>query len=164
MIDLGLIPGDVDRAIGMHLYREFYMHGTGHWLGLDVHDSGVYRDRNGGHRILEPGMCLTVEPGLYVAADRPEVEFTLLDYDLDAWTERRLMMGTEAARALEQEERSAAEKLIHTIPDELLGIGVRIEDDILITPDGHENLTWLVPTDPVKIEHLCAEGSWLHRE
>ncbi len=53
---------------------------------------------------------------------------------------------------------------MHEIPHELLGIGVRIEDDIAITEDGHRNLTSLVPADPDKIEHLCAEGSWLHRE
>ncbi len=68
-----------------------------------------------------------------------------------------------AAKAVEEAERAEAEKVTHEIPSELLGIGVRIEDDILVTVDGHENLTSLVPSDPNKIEHLCAEESWLHR-
>lgn len=162
LVDLGLIPGDPDDAHEMHLYREFFMHGTSHWLGLDVHDSGAYRlgDKQ---RRLEPGMCFTVEPGIYVSADRPEVEFTLLEHDLDAWTERRLMLGVQAAKAAEAEEREAAEKIVHSIPDEFLGIGVRIEDDIAVTVDGHENLTYMVPTDIAHIEALCAEPSWLHR-
>ncbi|MDH4116793.1 MAG: aminopeptidase P N-terminal domain-containing protein [Acidimicrobiia bacterium] len=163
MVDLGLIPTDADSAFEMHLYREFFMHGTSHWLGLDVHDAGVTRTPTGS-RILEPGMCFTVEPGLYVNPDRPTVEFTLLEHDLDAWTERRLMLGAAAAAAAEQVEKDAADKLTHEIPAELLGLGVRIEDDILVTVDGHENLTGHVPVEPAKIEHLCAESSWLHRE
>lgn len=160
--ELGLLPCSVDEALEMHLYREFFMHGTSHWLGLDVHDAGAYRTSNG-HRRLESGMALTVEPGIYIAPDRPEVEFTLLAHDLDAWTERRILEGSEAARAQEATEKEAADKVTHSIPDEFLGIGIRIEDDILITMDGHLNLSALVPTDPDKIEHLCAEKSWLER-
>lgn len=162
MADLGLLPVGVEESLSMHLYREFYMHGTSHWLGLDVHDAGNYRTAVG-HRELAPGMVLTVEPGLYIAPDRPEVEFTLLEYDLDAWTSRRILEGSEAARRLEAAARAEAETIIHTIPEELLGIGIRIEDDILITADGHENLSALVPSDPHKIEQLCAERSWLER-
>jgi Xaa-Pro aminopeptidase len=162
MVELGLLPTDADQAMEMHLYREFFMHGTSHWLGLDVHDAGAYRTADG-HRTLEPGMCFTVEPGIYIAADRPEVEFTLLSHDLDAWTERRVVEGTSAARAAEAKERDAAEKVTHRIPEELLGIGIRIEDDILVTIDGHENLTATVPSDPDKVERLCGEESWLHR-
>jgi Xaa-Pro aminopeptidase len=162
MADLGLLPIGVEESLAMHLYREFYMHGTSHWLGLDVHDAGNYRTAVG-HRELAPGMVLTVEPGLYIAPDRPEVEFTLLEYDLDAWTSRRILEGSEAARKLEAAARAEAETIIHTIPEELLGIGIRIEDDILITADGHENLSALVPSDPHKIEQLCAERSWLER-
>lgn len=162
MVELGLLPTDADQAMEMHLYREFFMHGTSHWLGLDVHDAGAYKE-SGSHRRLEPGMCFTVEPGIYVAPDRPEVEFTLLAYDLDQWTERRVVQGTSAARAAEEQARADAEKLVHQIPAEFLGIGVRIEDDILVTADGHENLTAMVPSAPDKVEHLCAEESWLRR-
>lgn len=162
LADLGLVPRSTDDILEMHLYRPFFMHGTSHWLGLDVHDAGAYR-AGGVHRRLEPGMVFTVEPGLYVARDRPEVEFTLLAHDLDAWTERRILAGTAAAREAEEAEKEAAEKITHTIPEEFLGIGIRIEDDILITTDGHENLTASVPTDPDKIEALCAEPSWLTR-
>lgn len=160
--ELGLIPRSADDILAMHLYRQFFMHGTSHWLGLDVHDAGAYRVA-GAHRELEVGMAFTVEPGIYIAPDRPEVEFTLLEHDLDAWTERRILHGTSKAREAEEAEKEAAEKITHRIPSEFLGIGVRIEDDILITPDGHENLTASVPTDPDKIEALCAEPSWLHR-
>lgn len=163
MAELGLLPTDADTALEMNLYREFFMHGTSHWLGLDVHDAGAYKV-GGAHRPLEPGMCFTVEPGIYVAADRPEVEFSLLTYSVDEWTERRVVEGVVAARAAEEKAKSEAEKVTHRIPEELLGIGVRIEDDILVTIDGHDNLTSLVPSDPAKVEHLCAEPSWLHRE
>ncbi|MDX1448305.1 MAG: aminopeptidase P N-terminal domain-containing protein [Acidimicrobiia bacterium] len=160
--DLGLIPRPADDILAMHLYRQFFMHGTSHWLGLDVHDAGAYRIA-GRHRQLEPGMAFTVEPGIYVAPDQAEVEFVLLEHDLDAWTERRIMQGTAAARRAEEEEKEAAEKFTHRIPEEFLGIGIRIEDDIVVTDDGHENLTAHVPSDPDRVEALCAESSWLHR-
>ena len=162
LVDLGLVPGDSDRVHEMHLYREFFMHGTSHWLGLDVHDAGAYR-LDGKHRRLERGMVFTVEPGIYVAHDRAQVEFTLLEYDLDARAERRIMMGAAAARAAEEDEQDGAEKLRHDIPPEFLGIGIRIEDDIAITYEGHENLSAMVPVDPDEIEELCAETTWLTR-
>jgi Xaa-Pro aminopeptidase len=163
LADLGLVPRPPDDILAMHLYRPFFMHGTSHWLGLDVHDAGSYR-REGAHRPLEPGMTFTVEPGIYVAPDRAEVEFTLLAYDLDAWTERRILQGTAAAREAEEAEKESAETISHPIPPEFLGIGIRIEDDILVTAEGHENLTSGVPTAIDKIESLCAEPSWLHRQ
>lgn len=163
MIDLGLLPKGPEESRAMHHYREFFMHGTSHWLGLDVHDAGAYRV-HGRPTVLEPGMVLTVEPGIYIAADRPEVEFHLLEYDLDAWMERRILEGPEAAKAKEREELEAAGSITHRLPEELLGIGVRIEDDILVTEEGPENLTALVPVDPDKVEALCAEPSWLQRE
>lgn len=163
LVNLGLIPGDPDDARAMHLYREFFMHGTSHWLGLDVHDAGALRV-DGEHRRLEPGMCFTVEPGIYVAPDRPTVEFALAEHDLDARVERRLLIGAEAAKKAEAAEKEAAEKVTHEIPAEFLGIGVRIEDDILITDDGHENLSAMVPVEIDAIESLCAEESWLRRD
>lgn len=161
LVDLGLLPKGVDDSLAMHLYREFFMHGTSHWLGLDVHDIGSYR-APGGHRILKEGMVYTVEPGIYVAADRPEVEFTLWEHDPDEWAERKLREGKAAVEA-EKEAKEAAPKVMHSIPEEFLGMGIRIEDDILITADGHEVLSALVPSEPDKIEALCSESSWLHR-
>lgn len=72
MIDLGLLAGSVDERIADNAYRKFYMHGTSHWLGLDVHDVGAYT-RDGKARPLAAGMVITVEPGLYVAFDAPDV-------------------------------------------------------------------------------------------
>ena len=156
MIDLGLLPGHAKDALSMHHYSEFYMHGTGHWLGLDVHDRGAYRI-DGVSRPLQPGMAFTIEPGLYVAPDKEEIELALLEYDLDERNERRIRLGAAAAAAKESEEREAAEKLTHTVPKEFLGIGVRIEDDLLITPDGHDNMTASVPKELHEVEALCAE-------
>ena len=113
MVDLGVLQGRVDDLIANETYRRFYMHNTSHWLGLDVHDAGLYRIE-GEHRPLEPGMVFTVEPGLYVRPDEENVD----------------------AR--------------------FRGIGVRIEDDVAITTDGHENLT-LVPKSPDELEALVSE-------
>jgi Xaa-Pro aminopeptidase len=101
MIALGLLGGSADDRIADQSYRKFYMHGTSHWLGMDVHDVGAY-SQHGKARPLEPGMVLTVEPGLYIAPD------------------------AEA-------------------PPELRGIGIRIEDDVLVTAAGHEVLTAACP-------------------
>ncbi|MBG5882878.1 Xaa-Pro aminopeptidase [Providencia alcalifaciens] len=111
LVKLGILQGDVEQLIENKAYHPFFMHGLSHWLGLDVHDVGFYgveRDR-----ILEPGMVLTIEPGLYIAPDAD-------------------------------------------VPPQYRGIGVRIEDDILITEDGNENLTALVVKDPDEIEALMA--------
>jgi Xaa-Pro aminopeptidase len=97
MVDLGLLAGSVDGLIESSAYSRFYMHRTGHWLGLDVHDAGDYK-RDGAWRDLEPGMTLTVEPGLYI---RP---------------------GDD-------------------VPAEFHHIGIRIEDDVLVTPAGCTVLT-----------------------
>jgi Xaa-Pro aminopeptidase len=109
MIELGLLTGPADERIKDLGYKKFYMHGTSHWLGLDVHDVGAYM-RDGKARPLEPGMVITVEPGLYIAQDAPDV------------------------------------------PGELRGIGVRIEDDILVTADGHDVLTAACPKDIEAVE------------
>ncbi len=160
LVELGLLPGPVDRARRMHHYKEFFMHGTGHWLGHDVHDSGNY-GVDGKPRVLEVGMSFTVEPGIYVSPDMTTLKLALLEYDADVWTERRLMIGTAAAKKLEAEEREAAGFEEFAVPAAFLGIGVRIEDDVLITENGPENLTGSLPTDPDEIEALCAEAPTL---
>lgn len=102
MVALGLLEGDVDELIAAGDQKRYYMHGTSHWLGLDVHDVGAYAG-GGDSRPFIPGMVLTIEPGLYIAAD-----------DQDA-------------------------------PEAFRGIGIRIEDDILVTADDPEVLTLAVP-------------------
>ena len=160
MVELGLLPEPVDRVMSMHHYLEFYMHSTSHWLGLDVHDRSPYSVQ-GKPRPLQPGMAFTVEPGLYVAPDKAEIELTLLPYDLEERAERRLRLGTKKAMALEAEEKEAAEKITHQVPEEFLGIGIRIEDDILVTEGGHENLTETVPREISDVEAICSEPSAL---
>ena len=110
MIDLKLLSGSVEQALETESYRRFYMHRTGHWLGLDVHDVGDYK-RDGQWRALEPGMVLTVEPGLYI---RPG----------------------------------------EGVPDALANIGVRIEDDVVVTERGCEVLTAAAPKSVRDIEDL----------
>ena len=113
MIELGLLTGTVEERIADEGYKKFYMHGTSHWLGLDVHDAGAYQPE-GTSRPLEPGMVITIEPGLYIAADAEGV------------------------------------------PEEMRGIGVRIEDDVLITNDGHDVLTAACPKRVEDIEAVLA--------
>ena len=113
LVELGLLSGDVDALIDAGAYTDFYMHRAGHWLGLDVHDVGEYRV-DGKWRPLEPGMVLTIEPGIYVAQDNNNVD--------PKWR----------------------------------GIGVRIEDDVLVTKGGCHVLTSGVPKDADDIEALMA--------
>ena len=112
MIELGLLEGTTQAAIESEQYRRFFMHRTSHWLGLDVHDCGYYSEQ-GRSRSLEPGMIITIEPGIYIAADEETVE--------ERWR----------------------------------GIGIRIEDDILVTESGRENLTASIPKEVDQVEAAC---------
>ena len=113
LVKLGILQGDVEELVAQSAHRAFFMHGLSHWLGLDVHDVGVYgQDRS---RELAPGMVLTVEPGLYIAPDAD-------------------------------------------VPEQYRGIGIRIEDDIVITDNGNENLTASVVKKADEIEALMAKA------
>lgn len=116
LISLGIVQGPLEQALAEERYRPFFMHRTGHWLGMDVHDVGDYKI-DGEWRLLEPGMVVTVEPGLYIAAGSEGV-------DRRWWN-----------------------------------IGVRIEDDVLVTRDGCEVLTVDVPKRVDEIEALMAESA-----
>ena len=158
LVDLGLLPGPVDEVIAKGWYRQFYFHGTGHWLGIDVHDAGAYK-RDRAARPMAPGMAFTVEPGLYIAPEKGTVTLTHSLYDADAALDEAFRLGPAEAKKARQQRDDEAGSMDFTIPEEFLGIGVRIEDDILITDTGHENMTTLVPVDPDEIETLCAEES-----
>ena len=109
LLRLGLLHGELNQLIKEEAVKRFFMHGTGHWLGLDVHDVGRYKI-DGEWRNFEPGMVVTVEPGLYISPDSEGI-------DSKWW-----------------------------------GIGIRIEDDVLVTQDGHEVLTEGLPRTPEEIE------------
>lgn len=111
MVALGILKGDVDELIKDHVYTKYYMHRTGHWIGMDVHDVGDYKVDNE-WRMLEPGMVLTIEPGLYMPAG------------------------------------------IKGLAKKWWNIGIRIEDDVLVTKEGYEVLTKDVPKSADEIEAL----------
>lgn len=111
---LGILSGTIESLIEQKAYSQFYMHGLGHWLGIDVHDVGDYKTV-GRDRKLEPGMVITVEPGLYINKEAD-------------------------------------------VPKQYQGIGIRIEDNILITDHGNEVLTADVPKIPQHIEALMAQS------
>ncbi len=113
LLDLGLLAGSVEGVIESGAYKRFYMHRTGHWLGMDVHDAGEYK-LGGQWRPLRPGMTLTVEPGCYI--------------------------------------RAAAD-----VPQAFWNIGVRIEDNALVTAEGCEILTRAAPNTIAGIESLMAQ-------
>src|SRR5215475_6438691 len=162
LVALGALPRGVDESLAMHHYREFYMHGTGHLLGMDVHDVGDYRGRRQS-RMLEPGMVVTVEPGLYFDPERPSVTFHLREYSEEETWERRFRLGMAAAKKIEDEEKAKAETLVHPIPPEYRGIGIRIEDDVLITTDAGDVLTVGTPKTVDDVERTCAERPRLPR-
>jgi len=162
LVDLELLPRSVADSLAMHHYREFFMHGTGHWLGMDVHDVGDYRVRHQS-RALEPGMVFTVEPGIYIDPERESVTLHLREYSEDEMWERRLRLGVAAAKKLEDEEKAKAATVTHPIPREFRGIGIRIEDDILVTADGVDNLTAGTPKTVEEVERTCAEAPRLPR-
>ena len=155
LINLGLVPLGLEETISMMHYFEFFMHGTGHWLGLDVHDSGS-TDVDGSPRELKEGMVTTIEPGIYIRSGKPVVEFPLLERDPVKIKERRQKLGIEEAMKAEKKEFDNAKKVSHKIPENLLGIGVRIEDDIVCTKDKPINLTKKVPREALEIEDLCS--------
>jgi Xaa-Pro aminopeptidase len=108
LVRLGLLSGEAEKVVESGAYKRFYMHRTSHWLGMDVHDVGNYFVE-GKPRGLEPGMVLTVEPGIYIAPDEASV------------------------------------------PPEWRGIGVRIEDDVIVTEGEPVNLSASLPRDPDEI-------------
>ena len=114
LIELGLLNGNIEKLVEEKAYRKYYMHGTSHWLGIDVHDSGVY-SKNNIFTKLQPGMVLTVEPGLYFS------------------------------------------KYIDDVPQELKGIGIRIEDNILVTKTGNTNLSQKIPKEIDAIETMVGK-------
>jgi Xaa-Pro aminopeptidase len=116
MFELGLLTGQKQDVIKSLEYKKYYPHGIGHWLGMDVHDAGLYM-KKGQPQPIEVGMCFTVEPGLYIPAD----------------------------------DKSA--------PAELRGIGVRIEDNILVTENGCDVLTSLAPKEVEEIEQLMTRSA-----
>jgi Xaa-Pro aminopeptidase len=162
LVALGLLPRGLDETLAMHHYREFYMHGTGHWLGMDVHDVGDYKIGRQS-RPLEPGMVLTVEPGLYVDPERESVTFHLREYSEEEMWERRFRLGMAAAKKIEDEEKARADTIVHPIPPEYRGIGIRIEDDVLVTATGNDVLTAGTPKTVEEVERTCAEPPRLPR-
>ena len=155
LIDLGLVPKGLDETISMMHYFEFFMHGTGHWLGLDVHDAGSV-EKEGSPRELKEGMVTTVEPGIYIRPSKPVVDFPLIERDPLEIKERRQKIGINEAMKAEKEEIENAKKVSHKIPENLLGIGVRIEDDIVCTKDNPINITKEVPREVQEVEDLCS--------
>ena len=113
---LGILKGSVSKLIKEESYKDFYMHGIGHWLGIDVHDVGSYVDEKGKSKPFAPGMVITVEPGIYIS------------------------------------------KKTKAIDKKWKGIGIRIEDDVLITPSGCEVLSGELPKEIDAIEAMMASN------
>lgn len=112
LIDLGVLQGEVEQLIEQKIHKNFYPHGIGHWMGLDVHDPCPYKDESGEEIVFEPGMVLTIEPGIYIDAS------------------------------------------MKNVPSQYLGIGIRIEDNILVSEEGHEILSIDIVKEIEAIEAL----------
>jgi Xaa-Pro aminopeptidase len=162
LVELGLLPGSADEVVAKGWYRRFFFHGTSHWLGIDVHDAGDSRV-DGVGRPLVPGMAFTVEPGVYVARDKAVITLSHAAYDPDERLQLAHELGAAAARAEVARRDEEAGTFTFEVPTEYLGLGVRIEDDLLVTADGVENLTQLTPVEPDAVEALCAEPSVMPR-
>lgn len=160
LVDIGLLPGSGAEAMEKGWYREFFFHGTGHWLGIDVHDAGTYKV-DGTGRPLESGMAFTVEPGIYVASSKTTVALSNTSYDPIEAADLSYRMGAASAKAELARRTEEAGSVDFEVPSEFLGLGVRIEDDILMTETGHTNMSAGTPVDPHEIEALCAEESAL---
>ncbi|WP_345977021.1 aminopeptidase P N-terminal domain-containing protein [Sulfurimonas sp. HSL3-7] len=113
LVKLGILKGEVDALIETKKHKQYYPHGIGHWLGIDVHDPCPYVDGNGNEIPFAPGMVMTIEPGIYIRADDMEV------------------------------------------PERYRGIGIRIEDNILVTQEGRENLSEGIAKSVEEIEAVC---------
>ena len=155
LVNLELVPQGTEDTISMMHYFQFFMHGTGHWLGLDVHDAGS-NEFNNQPRKFAPGMVTTIEPGIYIRPSKPVIKFALLERDPEKIKLRRKEIGMEAATKLEQKELQDAKTIEHKIPESLLGIGVRIEDNILCTDSEPVNLTEALPRSIDEIENICS--------
>ena len=112
MIDLGILKGSLQQVIKKELYKKYYPHGIGHWMGIDVHDEAPYKYKNGTEIPLKSGMVLTIEPGIYIDKNDKDV------------------------------------------PKKYRGLGIRIEDDILVTKDGCENLSEGIAKSVEEVESL----------
>jgi Xaa-Pro aminopeptidase len=160
LVDLGLLPGTAEEAIEKGWYRQFFFHGTGHWLGIDVHDAGAYKV-DSTSRPLEPGMAFTVEPGIYIAPQKATVSLSSARYDPNEAIELSYAIGAAAAKAELARRTEDTDSIDFAVPTEFLGLAVRIEDDILMTETGHVNLSAGTPVDPDEIESMCAEETEL---
>ncbi len=160
LVELGLLPGSAEEVVAKGWYRQFFFHGTGHWLGSDVHDAGASRI-DGAGRPLEPGMAFTVEPGIYIGREKATLSLSNAAYDPDERLRLAFELGAAGARAEIERREAKAGTFEFEVPAEYLGIGVRIEDDLLITADGFENLSALAPVEPDVVEAMCAEPAIL---